>query len=373
GPPAPGAPPGAAAPGAYPGSAGGPAGARTRPDGAPGPATPSGARPPSGAPHRTGAPPASGSGHPGQETPRTPARPAEGAEPGAAGPAGLLHASAPGDTPPASADALRPRGNLRARLTSFVGRGADLQALRADLATSRLVTLLGPGGAGKTRLSQEVAEGAGDAARDGVWLAELAPVDDPADVPEALLTALGARETVLYGAKAEELRAVTAGVERQAGALERLVEHCGRRRMLIVLDNCEHVVDAAARLTEELLARCPHLTVLATSREPLGVPGESLRPVEPLPEPAALRLLADRGAAALPGFRVDADEETAAACAEICRRLDGLPLAIELAAARLRLLTPRQIADRLDDRFRLLTSGSRTVLPRQQTLRAVVD
>ncbi|MGV9389470.1 AfsR/SARP family transcriptional regulator [Streptomyces olivaceus] len=363
----PGAPSGSAASGAYPGFAGGTDGARTRPDGTPGPATPS------GAPHRTGAPPASGSGHPGQETPRTPARPAEGAEPGAAGPAGLLHASAPGDTPLAPADAPRPRGNLRARLTSFVGRGADLQALRADLATSRLVTLLGPGGAGKTRLSQEVAEGAGDAARDGVWLAELAPVDDPADVPEALLTALGARETVLYGAKAEELRAVTAGVERQAGALERLVEHCGRRRMLIVLDNCEHVVDAAARLTEELLARCPHLTVLATSREPLGVPGESLRPVEPLPEPAALRLLADRGAAALPGFRVDADEETAAACAEICRRLDGLPLAIELAAARLRLLTPRQIADRLDDRFRLLTSGSRTVLPRQQTLRAVVD
>ncbi|MFI1022666.1 AfsR/SARP family transcriptional regulator [Streptomyces olivaceus] len=369
----PGAPSGSAASGAYPGSAGGPDGARTRPDGTPGPATPSGARPPSGAPHRTGAPSASGSGHPGQETPRTPARPTEGADPGAAGPAGLLHASAPGDTPSAPADAPRPRGNLRARLTSFVGRGADLQALRADLATSRLVTLLGPGGAGKTRLSQEVAEGAGDAARDGVWLAELAPVDDPADVPEALLTALGARETVLYGAKAEELRAVTAGVERQAGALERLVEHCGRRRMLIVLDNCEHVVDAAARLTEELLARCPHLTVLATSREPLGVPGESLRPVEPLPEPAALRLLADRGAAALPGFRVDADEETAAACAEICRRLDGLPLAIELAAARLRLLTPRQIADRLDDRFRLLTSGSRTVLPRQQTLRAVVD
>ncbi|MFJ6072796.1 ATP-binding protein [Streptomyces sp. NPDC093065] len=247
-----------------------------------------------------------------------------------------------------------------------------MEALRTDLVSARLVTLLGPGGAGKTRLSQEVAEGVGDTARDGVWLAELAPVDDPADVPEAVLTAVGARETVLYRAGAEEMRAVTAS-EGQDTAVERLVEHCGRRRMLIVLDNCEHVVDAAARLTEEILARCPHLTVLATSREPLGVPGESLRPVEPLPEPAALRLLADRGAAARPGFRVDADEATAAACAEICRRLDGLPLAIELAAARLRMLTPRQIADRLDDRFRLLTSGSRTVLPRQQTLRAVVD
>ncbi|MEU8601752.1 AfsR/SARP family transcriptional regulator [Streptomyces parvulus] len=291
--------------------------------------------------------------------------PAEGAAP----PASPGSRPAPAEAPRAPAP--RRRGNLRARLTSFVGRDADIESLRADLATARLVTLLGPGGAGKTRLSQEAAEGAGDTAPDGVWLAELAPVDDPDAVPEAVLTALGARETVLYGAGAEEMRA--AGAERLATAVERLVEHCGRRRMLIVLDNCEHVVDAAARLTEELLARCPHLTVLATSREPLGVPGESLRPVEPLPEPAALRLLADRGAAARPGFRPDADEDTAAACAEICRRLDGLPLAIELAAARLRMLTPRQIADRLDDRFRLLSSGSRTVLPRQQTLRAVVD
>ncbi|MFE1990728.1 AfsR/SARP family transcriptional regulator [Streptomyces parvulus] len=291
--------------------------------------------------------------------------PAEGAAP----PASPGSRPAPAEAPRAAAP--RRRGNLRARLTSFVGRDADIESLRADLATARLVTLLGPGGAGKTRLSQEAAEGAGDTAPDGVWLAELAPVDDPDAVPEAVLTALGARETVLYGAGAEEMRA--AGAERPATAVERLVEHCGRRRMLIVLDNCEHVVDAAARLTEELLARCPHLTVLATSREPLGVPGESLRPVEPLPEPAALRLLADRGVAARPGFRPDADEDTAAACAEICRRLDGLPLAIELAAARLRMLTPRQIADRLDDRFRLLSSGSRTVLPRQQTLRAVVD
>ena len=261
----------------------------------------------------------------------------------------------------------RPPGNLRARLTSFVGRDTDIGTIRGDLAAARLVTLLGPGGAGKTRLSQEVAEGAGDAARDGVWLVELAPVDDPAAVPEAVLTAIGARETVLHGAGAEEFRAVT---ERHDDPVERLVEHCVRRRMLIVLDNCEHVVEAAARLVAELLERCPRVTVLATSREPLGVPGEVLRPVEPLPEPYALRLLADRGAAARPGFRVEDDPR---ACAEICRRLDGLPLAIELAAARLRMLTPRQIADRLDDRFRLLTSGSRTVLPRQQTLRAVVD
>ncbi|OLZ69340.1 AfsR family transcriptional regulator [Streptomyces sp. IMTB 2501] len=258
-------------------------------------------------------------------------------------------------------------GNLPARLTSFVGRESDIEAIGADLTTARLVTLLGPGGAGKTRLSQEAADAVRHTARDGVWLAELAPVDDPEAVPQAVLTAIGARETVLHGAGAESIRAVA---DRYDDPLERIVEHCARRRMLIVLDNCEHVIEAAAHLTERLLARCPELTVLATSREPLGVPGELVRPVEPLPEPVALRLLADRGAAARPGFRVEDDP---GACAEICRRLDGLPLAIELAAARLRMLTPRQIADRLDDRFRLLTSGSRTVLPRQQTLRAVVD
>ncbi|MBL1081065.1 winged helix-turn-helix domain-containing protein [Streptomyces actinomycinicus] len=273
----------------------------------------------------------------------------------------LLHA-APADPQPAA----RP-GNLPARLTSFVGREADIRAIGADLAAARLVTLLGPGGAGKTRLSQEAAEAVRHTLRDGVWLAELAPVDDPDAVPQAVLTAIGARETVLHGAGADSMRAVT---DRSGDPFERLVEHCARRRMLIVLDNCEHVVAAAAELTGRLLARCPGLTVLATSREPLGVPGELLRPVEPLPEPVALRLLAERGAAARPGFRTGDDPE---ACAEICRRLDGLPLAIELAAARLRMLSPRQIADRLDDRFRLLTSGSRTVLPRQQTLRAVVD
>ncbi|WP_411078744.1 BTAD domain-containing putative transcriptional regulator [Streptomyces sp. cmx-18-6] len=274
-------------------------------------------------------------------------------------------------SPPARPASPPPPGNLRARLTSFVGRDPDIAALREDLTRTRLVTLLGPGGAGKTRLSQETAEAVAGDWPDGVWLAELAPVDEPDAVPEAVLSALGARETVLRGAGAEELRAVA---EHDTGdPLVRLTEYCSRRRLLLLLDNCEHVIEAAAALTDHLLAHCPQLTVLATSREPLGVPGEFVRPVEPLPDPMALRLLAERGAAARPGFRTDADEETAAACAEICRRLDGLPLAIELAAARLRMLNPRQIADRLDDRFRLLTNGSRTVLPRQQTLRAVVD
>jgi predicted ATPase/DNA-binding SARP family transcriptional activator/tetratricopeptide (TPR) repeat protein len=274
---------------------------------------------------------------------------------------------APGARPVQPAPDGRPRGNLRARLTSFVGRDVDIDTIRTDLAAARLVTLLGPGGAGKTRLSQEAGEAVAASAPDGVWLAELAPVDDPADVPEAVITALGARETVLRGAGAEEMRVVS---DRHDDPLGRLTEHCARRRMVLILDNCEHVVAAAAHLVEHLLQHCPGLTVLATSREPLGVPGELVRPVEPLDQPHALRLLADRGAAARPGFTVGDDPEAAA---EICRRLDGLPLAIELAAARLRMLTPRQIADRLDDRFRLLTSGSRTVLPRQQTLRAVVD
>ncbi|MGW4629737.1 AfsR/SARP family transcriptional regulator [Streptomyces rubiginosohelvolus] len=299
--------------------------------------------------------------HP-EPLPHSSGAPATGAAP--------AHEAVPAATqPPATPDPPTP-GNLRARLTSFVGRETDMAALRDDLGRARLVTLLGPGGAGKTRLSQETAEAAAETWPDGVWLAELAPVDDPDTVPEAVLTALGARETVLRGAGAEELRAADRTGD---DPLVRLTEHCAPRRMLLLLDNCEHVVGAAAALTDHLLTHCPQLTVLATSREPLGVPGEFVRPVDPLPDPMALRLLAERGAAARPGFRTDADEATAAACAEICRRLDGLPLAIELAAARLRMLTPRQIADRLDDRFRLLANGSRTVLPRQQTLRAVVD
>ncbi|WP_346169841.1 AfsR/SARP family transcriptional regulator [Streptomyces roseofulvus] len=283
----------------------------------------------------------------------------------------LLTAEAPASAParataPAPAPALAPApgpGNLRARLTSFVGREEEIAALRQDLGAARLVTLLGPGGAGKTRLSQEAAERAADAWPDGVWVAELAPVRDPETVPEAVLAALGARETVLRGAGAEELR--TAG-----DPLSRLVEFCAGRRMLLLLDNCEHVVGAAARLAESVLARCAGVRILATSREPLGVPGERLRPLGPLPEGTALRLLGERGAAARPGFVVGED---LGAAREVVRRLDGLPLAIELAAARLRVLSVGQIAARLDDRFRLLSSGARTVLPRQQTLRAVVD
>jgi predicted ATPase/DNA-binding SARP family transcriptional activator len=247
--------------------------------------------------------------------------------------------------------------NLPAPATSFVGRERDLTQVLALLADARLVTLVGPGGVGKTRLAAEVA--AGWQAPDGIWLAELAGITDPAEVPAAVCAALGLRPA------AEELTSQLAG-----------------RQLLIVLDNCEHLLDACARLAHDLLGGCPGVRILATSREPLTTPGERVYPVAPLPVPPpavglgeamdspALRLFADRAAAAVFGFRLTT--ENLPAVAEICRRLDGLPLAIELACARLRTLPATELAARLDDRFRLLTGGSRAALPRHQTLIAVV-
>jgi len=247
--------------------------------------------------------------------------------------------------------------NLPAPVTSFVGRERDLTLVRALLADARLVTLVGPGGVGKTRLAAELA--AGWQAPDGAWLAELAGITDPAEVPAAVCAALGLRP-----------------------AAEELTSQLADRQLLIVLDNCEHLLDACARLAHELLGGCPGVRILATSREPLTTPGERVYPVAPLPVPSpavslgeamdspALRLFADRAAAAVFGFRLTA--ENLPAVAEICRRLDGLPLAIELACARLRTLPATELAARLDDRFRLLTGGSRAALPRHQTLIAVV-
>ncbi|MGW0591192.1 BTAD domain-containing putative transcriptional regulator [Streptosporangium sp. NPDC002607] len=264
-----------------------------------------------------------------------------------------------------------PKGNLRTALTSFVGRAAEVRRVGALLEEGRLVTLVGPGGAGKTRLATTVAGRIAERRPGGVWLVELAAVTDAADLPQAVFGVLGVRETGSFDAQSTP-----------RDTMSRLVEALSRAETVIVLDNCEHLVEAAAHLVEDLLGRCPRLRVLATSREPLGILGEVLSPVAPLglPEPdasvqeagtsPAVRLLADRAAAVRPGFAVTG--ENVAAVVEICRRLDGLPLAIELAAARMRSLTAPQVAERLGDRFRLLTGGSRTALPRHRTLRAVV-
>jgi predicted ATPase/DNA-binding SARP family transcriptional activator len=295
------------------------------------------------------------------------------------GEAGPLPAAATGagtarhlPEPPAAEE---PRTNLRAQITSFVGRDDDIARITGVLGGSRLVTLTGPGGSGKTRLATEAAAIMLDRMPDGVWLAELGPVVDPVDLPQAVLSLFGARE---LGLLARQGRGPSPVPPR-----ERIEQAIGDKRLLLVMDNCEHLVAPAAALIDALLAHCPELRVLATSREPLGITGEVLHPVGPLAMPVqdgtasealrfpAVRLFADRGAAARPGFTVD--QATVGPVLDICRALDGIPLAIELAAARLRALSPDQIAARLDDRFRLLAGGSRTSLPRHQTLRAVVD
>ncbi|HUR04264.1 MAG TPA: BTAD domain-containing putative transcriptional regulator [Nonomuraea sp.] len=282
-----------------------------------------------------------------------------------------------------------PKGNVRVPLTTFIGREDELNLLTAVLGHARMVTIVGPGGAGKTRLAGEAALRMG-ARSDGTWMVELASVTDPAAVPGAVFDALGLRDDRPgYSRKDPDLPTVPTppGTPHQrpaaVGPLQQVVEALGGRRVLIVLDNCEHLVDAAARLADDLLTGCPGVHVLATSREPIGVPGERLVPIPPLEPPPtgvgatraaeypSVRLLLDRATAARPAFALD--EGNVAAVVALCRRLDGMPLAIELAAARLRTMTPRQLADRIDDRFRLLTGGSRTALPRQQTLRAVVE
>ncbi|WP_407924299.1 AfsR/SARP family transcriptional regulator [Actinomadura macrotermitis] len=268
---------------------------------------------------------------------------------------------------------VRPRPtNLPAAFTSFVGREEETEHLGKLVRENRLVTLTGPGGAGKTRLAGEAMARLIDQTPDGVWFVPLAPLADGADIPAAILTALGVAEPLRLPDARAPVR-----------ALDRLTDVLAPKRLVLILDNCEHLIEDAARLTERLLAVAPGVRVLATSREPLGITGEALCPVPSLPLPppdagpaeaaayASVRLFADRAAAVRPGFTVD--DATAPHVTEICRELDGIPLAIELAAARLRSLTPTQVAARLGDRFRLLGGGSRTALPRHRTLRAVVD
>jgi predicted ATPase/DNA-binding SARP family transcriptional activator len=277
-----------------------------------------------------------------------------------------------GEISAAPAPAGHARTNLRAQLTSFVGRTDEVARVRKALESYRLVTLVGPGGAGKTRLATEVAAGLrGDADAgapdedwpDGIWMAELASVTDAADVPQAVLSSIGLRES----------RLLPDGQQRVTSrdARTRLLEGLADTRTLLVLDNCEHLIDACAHLADALLARSPRLRIVATSREPLGITGESLFVVPPLAEDPAVRLFADRAAAVSPEFTLD--DETRPLVTDIVHRLDGLPLAIELAAARLRTLPLAEISSRLTDRFRLLTGGSRTALPRHRTLRAVVE
>jgi predicted ATPase/DNA-binding SARP family transcriptional activator len=266
----------------------------------------------------------------------------------AAGPAGPETAPAPTAT-----------GNLRERLSSFVGRTGELRELSEAARSSRLVTLTGPGGVGKTRLAVEAAAALRHEHRDGAWLVEFASVTEPGGVAPAVAGALGAAVAGLIGPPSPD------------STVELIVRYLAGQSLVVVFDNCEHVIGQAAALAETLAGTVPGLRLIATSREPLGVPGEVLVPVGPLGLPAAVELFVDRARAVRPGFT--ADEHTRPVINDICRRLDGLPLAVELAAARLRSLTLVTLAERLDDRFRLLTGGARTALPRQQTLRAVVD
>ncbi|HSG44870.1 MAG TPA: adenylate/guanylate cyclase domain-containing protein, partial [Anaerolineales bacterium] len=257
--------------------------------------------------------------------------------------------------------------NLPTHLTSFIGRENEIAEVGQDLSEHRLVTLTGSGGTGKTRLSLQVAADMLDSFPKGVWFVELAPITDPELIPQTILTAIGIKE------------------QEGKTPLDLLKEYLSEKRTLIVLDNCEHLISASARVVNELLRAAPKIKVLASSREALGVRGEASYPVPSLTLPnikhlpaiehlsqyEAVRLFIDRALLVNPSFEVDKD--SAPFLAQICYRLDGIPLAIELAAARVKILSVEQISKRLDDRFRLLTGGARTALPRQQTLRALID
>ena len=260
----------------------------------------------------------------------------------------------------------------RSSLCSSLPPSPDLTGEQPERGT-RLLTLTGAGGTGKTRLSLQVAAELLDAYPDGVWFVELAPVSDPALVAQAVASVVGVREAA------------------DSPLVDSIIEHLRAKVALLIFDNCEHLVQECARLVETLLRMCPRLSVLATSREPLGIAGELPYRVPSLSLPdtgmsvagvpdlfslsqyEAVRLFVERARTAQGTQSFALTEKNAGAIAEICRKLDGIPLAIELAAARARVLSVDQIAARLGDQFRLLTGGSRTAMPRQQTLRAAID
>jgi predicted ATPase/DNA-binding SARP family transcriptional activator len=257
--------------------------------------------------------------------------------------------------------------NLPAQVTSFIGREKEIEQVKGLLKSHRLVTLTGSGGTGKTRLALQTASTLVEHYPDGVWLVELAPLADPELVVQTVARALGTR------------------LEAGPQALSLLEDYLEEKLLLLILDNCEHLIEACARLVDALLRACPHLDILVTSREALGIEGEApyllpplsmpdaqnLPPLENLEQYEAVRLFVERAETVSSGFKVTTDN--ASAVAQICQQLDGIPLALELAAARVKVLRVEEIALRLDDRFRLLTGGSRAALPRYQTLRASID
>jgi predicted ATPase/class 3 adenylate cyclase len=243
--------------------------------------------------------------------------------------------------------------NLPVQLTSFIGRERELAEAQEKLDSAKLLTLIGPGGTGKTRLSLQIAAEQIVNFKDGVWLVELAPISDPVLVVSAMASVFELREV------------------RNIPFISILLDYLRSRHLLLILDNCEHLVEASAQIANQLLQACPNLKIIASSREALGIDGETVYRVPSLPDNEATRLFVERATKTDSRFKLTA--HNASAIAQICSRLDGIPLAIELAAARVKLFTPEQIAERLDDRFKLLTGGIRTALPRQQTLRALID
>ena len=263
--------------------------------------------------------------------------------------------AAPSKSPPSPSPTIAGREpaqtNVPRRTKRFIGRDREVASLSDAVSAGPLITLTGVGGVGKTRLALEVADRSKDRFADGAWFCELAPLADGAAVGHSIASALRLQQ----------------GTQE---ADEAVVDYLRARELLLVVDNCEHVLDGAAQLVDRIVRNCPRVSVLATSREPLGTEGERITPIPPLPPGDAAELFVERARAARPDF--DADHEPVGAVAEICRRLDGVPLAIELAAARMRAMSSLDVARRLD-RLRLLSGGARGAHPRQQSVAATID